>query len=75
MVLLERCQFCASRRRRALRAANNAKQDCDHGDDQQHVDDAAGVVTKEADCPDDDQDDCDGVKEISHGVCFKSGLF
>jgi hypothetical protein len=56
-----------SRRRVLVRAADDAQQEYDHGDDQQNVDDTSGMIAEEADGPDDDQDHGDGVKETSHG--------
>ena len=48
-------------------AADNAEQNGDDGNDQQHVDDAAGEeITEEANGPDDYQNDGDDIQEVTH---------
>ena len=45
-----------------VRAADDAQEDGNDGDDQQCMDDAAGVIAEIADGPEDDQDHGDDVE-------------
>lgn len=48
----------------------NPKYYCNNGNNKKYVNDAAGTVSKKSYGPGDDQDNCDDVKEISHGCNF-----
>lgn len=52
-------------------ATDKTQEDSDHGDDQQYVNDASGVIAEVADSPEYDQDHSDDVKNASHNKCFK----
>ena len=61
MATSPRCDYWSAPRF-LVRAADNAQQESDHRDDQQNVDDTSGMIAEEADSPDNEQDDGDGVQ-------------
>jgi len=50
-------------------ALDDAEDDSYDGDDEQDVDEPTCLKTEVADSPADDEDDCDDIEYVSHGVC------